>query len=249
MNGLRDRLEQRLTRKAPEWVEKYLSWVVGAVFAVAAIALYGLLVTIFANHYAARSWVATPVEVTAAEIKTSRSGSFNRPTFNSRIRTEYRYRFAGREYTGQRVDFGFGSDNFADTRRARQMELLERQSPVAFVDPARAEEAVIDRSLPVEQINFAILFLFFPCGLGTAMLLGAVTGLAARLGLEWPGRCFGPAFGLLHSLPAFYAPLFAPGELGPFGWFLVVLAAVVLCFSLRSLFRNCLLHSTRTEFP
>jgi len=238
MTDIRSRFSERMTRKAPAWVEQYLSYFVGTVFGCVAIALIWLLVTMYGNHHAARSWVATPVEVLSAEVRTSRSGVGLRATFNSRIRAEYRYRFDGSEYAGDRVDFGFGSDNFADKRRARQMALLHSSSPVAYVNPARPAESVLDRSLPMEQVNFGIIFLFFPCGLGTAMVLGGMTALAARIGWVWPGRFFGPVFGLVHSLPAFYAPLYAPDDLGPFGWLIVAVAVIVLIVSIRSVWRR-----------
>lgn len=238
MADIRSSMATRLTGNAPPWVERYLSLVVGTLFGCAAIGLIWLLGTIFANHHAARSWVAVPAEVLDAEIRTSRSGTGTRATFNSRIKTAYRYRFAEREYAGERVDFGFGSDNFADRRRDRQMAMLQSAAPVVYVNPARPEESVLDRSLPVEQVNFGLIFLFFPCGLGTVMMLAALVSLAEKAGLAAPGRYFGPVYGLIHTLPAFYAPLFAPAELGPFGWLLAAVAAAVFLVSVRAFWRR-----------
>ena len=238
MNGAGSGISRRLQGKAPPWVEKWLSLAVGTVFGVAAVGLLWLLGTIFANHYEAKSWVAVPAEVQEADIVTSRSGMGVRATSNSKVRANYRYRFAGREYTGNRVDFSFGSDNFGEQRRLRQLDMLRSAVPVVFVNPARPEESVLDRSLPVEQINFGLIFLFFPCGLGTVMVLSALISLAGLVGFTGAARYFWPVYGLLHSLPAFYAPLFAPENLGTFGWVLVAVAGAVFFFSVRALLRR-----------
>jgi membrane protein implicated in regulation of membrane protease activity len=47
-----------------------------------------------------------------------------------------------------------------------------------------------------------------------------------------------PFLGLLHSLPALYAPVFAPAEIGLFGWLLVLCAVALLGVSLRSFWRR-----------
>lgn len=231
-------MASRLTANAPPWVEKYLARLVGTLFGCAAIGLLWVLMTIFANHYAARSWVKLPAQVLSAEIRTSRSGTGLQATSNSRIKASYRYHFAGQDYGGERVDFGFGSDNFADGRRGRQMAMLRNPEPVVFVNPESPAESVVDRSLPVEQVNFGLIFLVFPCGIGTAMILGGLTSLADKAGLPSAGRYFGPVFGILHTLPAFYAPLYAPTDLGPFGMLLSAVAASLLLVSIRTLWRR-----------
>ena len=238
MADTRSALQATLTKQVPPWVQQYLSYVVGAVFACAAVAIVWILVNIFINHYAARSWVAVPASVTSAEIRESRSGTLTRPTSSSRVAVTYRYTYNDREFTGKRVDFSFGSDNFSDTRRARQMKILSSPEPMIYLNPLRPEESVVDRSLPMEQVNFATLFLFFPCGLGTLMLMGGITSLAGLIGWNGPARFIGPAFGMLHALPAFYAPLVTPQSLGPFGWCIVGVASLTILASLRSVWRR-----------
>jgi hypothetical protein len=213
---------------------------VGTVFAIAAAGIVWLLATFFLNHHAARNWVSVPAEVADAEIKSSRSTGISpaRTTISSRVRTIYRYTYKGTEYTGHRVDFSFGSDNFSGSRRGRQMNILHGASPTVFVNPANPAESVLDRSLPVEQINFAVIFLFFPCGIGTAMLFGWSAHLVSLIGWGVPSRFLVPTLGLVHTLPAFYAPLRAPAELGPFGWVIVLVAGVVFLISLRALWRR-----------
>jgi len=219
-------------------IEKCLASIVGVVFSVAAVALVWILTAMFANHYAARSWVAVPAEIDSADIKNSRSSGATISQTISKVKAAYRYRFNGSEYTGSRVDFSFGGDNFGDARRARQMRNLHGDSPMVFVNPANPGESVLDRSLPIEQVNFAVIFLFFPCGLGTCMLFGWSSVLLAKAGIQWPTRFATPGLGLVHTLPAFYAPFFAPAELGPFGWLLVLVALMVLLVTIRSVWRR-----------
>lgn len=221
-------------------VKTVLAIVFGGIFGAAAIAIYWILFGMFTQHHAARSWVAVPVTIDDAQIIDSRSSGISpaRSTINSRLKATYRYTFKGTDYTGSKVDFSFGSDNFAGTRRSRQMKLLRSASPTVFVNPANPVQSVLDRSLPIEQVNFAVIFLFFPCGLGTMMMLGWSSALAAKLGLQWPNRFLFPIFGLIHTLPAFYAPLFATAEIGLFGWVLVMIASVILLISLRAFWRR-----------
>ena len=220
--------------------EKILGTFVGTVFAAVAIGILWLLGTIFTHHQRATQWVSVPAKVMEADLRSTRSegASLARTTIHSKVRATYRYSYEGVEYTGDRVDFGFGSDNFSDQRRARQLRSLRGNAPTVFANPDHPAESVLDRSLPVEQINFAIVFLFFPCGLGTVLLLGWFTHLVSLVGWVWPSRFLMPVIGLLHSLPTFYAPLFAPGDLGPFGWFLVLLAGAVFLLSIRSIWRR-----------
>ena len=221
-------------------LEKLLGTLVGVVFALVAICVIWLLGTIFTDHQRAAHWVSVPATVIEADLRSTRGGavSLARAAIHSKVRTTYRYSYDGNEYTGDRVDFGFGSDNFSDRRRTRQLRSLRSDAPTIFVNPDHPAESVLDRSLPVEQINFAVVFLFFPCGLGTILLLGWFTHLVSLAGWVWPSRFLVPAIGLLHSLPAFYAPLFAPADLGPFGWFLFLLAGAISLLSIRSIWRR-----------
>lgn len=217
-----------------------LSILVGGGFGAAAIALAWILSGMFINHHAARNWVAVPVTISDAKMINSRGGGTNplRSTINSKLKAEYSYTFNGVNYAGGQVDFSFGSDNFAGSRRSRQMSLLRSASPTVFVNPSNPSQSVLDRSLPVEQVNFAVIFLFFPCGLGTIMILGWSAALGAKLGLKWPSRFLLPVFGFIHSVPVFYAPVFSPAEIGLFGWLLVIISSAVLLISLRAFWRR-----------
>ncbi len=233
---------QSLTRERnlPPFMKTIVSILIGGLFGVAAIAILWILSGMFAHHHAARDWVAVPATVNDMQIINSRGGGAapGRSTINSRLKAAYHYTFEGVEYTGTRVDFSFGSDNFADARRSRQMKLLRSEAPMVFVNPANPAQSVLDRSLPIEQVNFMVIFLFFPCGLGTVMMLGWSFALVSKVGLEWPTRFLFPIFGMIHSLPAFYAPVFAPAEIGLFGWLLVMIASAVLLISLRAFWRR-----------
>jgi hypothetical protein len=224
-----------------ETTESLLSWVVGILFAIAAGFILWFLAVTYRNHHVARSWVAVPARVLSVEMRRTRSSSGVRPgatTWNQHLETSYRYVFNGSEQTGNRVDFSFGADNFSGKRRAQQLSLLHAGTVEVFVDPGNPSASVLDRSLPANQVAFALIFLLFPCGVGTAFISGMVVHGLDELGWNGPSRYLLPLLGLLHGAPALYPLFFAPGSLGIFAW-LVVLALTALCgYSLRGIWRR-----------
>jgi hypothetical protein len=224
-----------------EKTESLLAWVVGILFGIAAGFIIWFLAVTYHNHHAARSWVAVPARVLSVEMHRTRSSSSARPgstIWNERLEASYRYVFKGTEQTGSRVDFSFGADNFSGKRRAQQLSLLRADTVEVFVDPGDPAESVLDRSLPANQVIFALIFLLFPCGVGTAFISGMLVHGLDKLGWSEPSRYFLPLLGLLHGAPALYPLIFAPGSLGLFGW-LVVLALTTLCgYSLLGIWRR-----------
>lgn len=221
-------------------LESFLAWLVALVFTAAAGFIVWFLGATITHHYEARHWTAVPAIVQSYDVRTSRSrsGASLMTTLQERIVATYTYTFEGRPYTNDRVDFSFGSDNFSGTKRAVQLAALRTGGITIFVDPDNPQESVFDRSLPGGQVVFAIVFLLFPCGVGTAFTIGMVSAGLSRLGLTSQERFYLPVLGILHSAPALYPMFFDPRSIGFGGWLLLIAFAALLAVSVRSFWRR-----------
>ena len=181
-----------------------------------------------------------PATVLHYELRTGRSrqGLSQLPTLHESLVATYRYDFNGSDYTGSRVDFSFGSDNFSNSRRAVQLAALQAGRITVYVDPRNPRESVMDTSLPGPQVVFAILFLLFPCGIGTALGLGLVSTVLGKLGLTGGDRYYLPMLGVLHGAPALYPAVFAPDAVGYGGWLIIIAFLALLAISLWSIWRR-----------
>jgi len=221
-------------------IETVLSWLVALVFTIAAGFVVWFLGHTFSSHYKARNWTAVPATVQQYNIRTSRSrsGSSLLTTIQERIVATYTYTCEGRSYTNDRVDFSFGSDNFSTSQRRVQLAALRTGRITVYVDPKDPQESVFDRSLPGSQVVFAMVFLLFPCGVGTAFTLGMVSAGLDKLGFSGLDRFYLPLLGMLHGAPALYPLFLDPGAIGFGGKLIMVGFAALLLVSLRSLWRR-----------
>jgi hypothetical protein len=221
-------------------LEALLSGLVALVFTAAAGFVVWFLGHTFTSHYKARNWTAVPATVQTYDVRTSRtrSGTSMMTTLQERIVATYTYTFEGRSYTNDRVDFSFGSDNFSGSKRTVQLAALRSGSITIFVDPKNPQESVFDRSLPGGQVVFAIVFLLFPCGVGTAFTIGMLSAGLSKFGLTSLERFYLPVLGILHSAPALYPVLFDPGSIGFGGWLILTAFLVLLAVSVRSFWRR-----------
>ncbi|HEY9160056.1 MAG TPA: DUF3592 domain-containing protein [Desulfomonilia bacterium] len=217
-----------------------LSAIVIAAFTVAACFTTWFIGYTFKMNYETRSWEQIPAKVLEYGIKTSRSQSTGsmRSTLNSSLKAKYSYFFNGKAYVGDKVDYSFGSDNFSDKRRARQLAALSEGNITVYVNPENPGQSVFDRSLPAPQIAFAIIFLLFPCGLGTMFIIGTIFRVLQKAGFTSTDRFMMPVAGLFHGAPAIYPVFFDPGSLG-FGTWTIMLAFLGLfTVSLISIYRR-----------
>jgi hypothetical protein len=217
-----------------------LSGIVIGIFTLATCFIIWFLVHSFIRNYEARSWEEVPAKVIDYDIKTSLSRSTTSmiTTLNSSIKAQYSYNYNGKAYIGDQVDYSIGSDNFSGKRHSRQLEALRGENITVYINPDNPRQSVFDRSLPAPQIAFAIIFLIFPCGLGTMFIIGSVLWILKKTGFIWTDRFMFPIAGLFHGTPAIYPVLFDPGSLG-FGTWIVMLAFLGLfAVSLFSIFRR-----------
>lgn len=220
-------------------LETFLVWLVALVFTIAAGFFVWFLGHTFSRHYEALTWAAVPAEVKNYDLRKSSS---RRPgstvTINQeRLVASYTYTYHDKTYTGERVDFSFGSDNFSGSRRSEQIAALRSGKITVFVNPENPQDSVFDRSLPLGQVLFAIVFLLFPCGVGTAFSIGMLTAGLSKLGLTSLERYYLPFLGILHSVPALYPLYYAHESFGFGSWIIVLSFLALLAFSLRSLWR------------
>jgi hypothetical protein len=213
-------------------VEKILSFLIVAIFSCVALGVIWILGRTILLHQTAGHWASVRAKVLNWDLvqETGRKSGSKLVVTRSKVVVNYRYRFENKDYTGQRLDFSLGADNFGDKRRQRQMDLL-RQTPVqVFVNPDKPTESVVDRSLPVHQIAFGLFFLFFPCGLGTIFLwtylfkfIKSVSGIENE-------RFIYPLFGIMHSLPAPYALMAESPDRGLGSSLILFLFTLVLAY-------------------
>ena len=221
-------------------LETFLVWFVALVFTIAAGFIIWFLGHTFSRHYEARTWVAVPAEVQNYDLRKSRSrsGSSAITTIQERLIAAYTYSFDDKTYTGNRVDFSIGADNFSGSRRRDQLAALQSGQITVFVNPENPQDSVFDRSLPLGQVLFAIVFLLFPCGVGTAFSFGMLTAGLVKLGLTSIERYYLPLLGILHSAPVLYPLIYAEESFGFGNWSILLAFMALLAFSLRSIWRR-----------
>lgn len=221
-------------------IESVLAWIVALVFTVAAGAIFWIFGAMFMDHYSARSWVKTQATVSRFDVRTSRSAGMGTrlPIYQSRIVADYAYIYEGVAYTGSRVDLSFGADNFSRDRQRDQLSALRSGTITIYVDPRDPRHSVFDRSLPGGQVVFGLIFLLFPCGIGTAFSLGMLIAGLGKIGLAGIDRFFLPLLGMVHGLPALYPVLYAPADFSAGGWIVLAGLLALLLISSRSLYRR-----------
>lgn len=203
----------------------------GTVFGIVACGIIWFISTTYMNHYKAKSWI--PVEATVIDygVKTSRSGAGSRSTTHSKLHVSYEYSYNGINYSGDRVDFSFGSDNFSDKRIYRQLGLLKEGTVSVYVNPLNPSESIFDRSLPGPQIAFAIFFLIFPCGVGTVAITGLTSFILGKIGIRFLDRFMMPVLGIIHGLPVVYPIIYEPEAFSFGAWIVIILFSILLAFS------------------
>lgn len=161
----------------------------GLPFFAAGMFLSWLYVSGFAKWWDARDWVETPCRIESAELKTSRGSD---STTYQALAT-YRYVYQGREYRGEKVALGSGSDNIGGFQKAAYREIsrhLAQGKPGAehdprapaprpfrcYVNPSLPSEAVLYRTLRWEMQAFMAIFaLTFPA-VGAGLVFGGLLG-------------------------------------------------------------------------
>jgi hypothetical protein len=203
-----------------------------AVFSVAAAWLTYGLVKMLVNVDRAQGWQQVEGKRVSHEIVTS-EGMGDHPD-TQRLTALYRYKVAGKEYDGARVEFSpLGGDNFSGDRRLRQVKLMQAEPLVVYVDPQDPLSSVIDRSLPAEAALFITFFLVFPCGFATLILFSF-----AMYPIK-PLRAYsGPVVCIWLGAPACYLLIRHLHDYGPIGAVLLMLIASLSIFGVYFIARR-----------
>jgi hypothetical protein len=184
------------------------------------------LVLLLAGTAEARDWVPVKARLLHWERRssthpTARGFAIRTPTYE--LVARYDFSVDGRRHVGERVGVRPVRDNFSNgwrNRVAQRLAAADGGAPLTvWVDPQRPERAVVERRLPLASAVFAAVFLLFPCGVASALVLGAL--------LRWTGpggpdtrqarqrRWLLPLWALLHGLPVpFIVALAEPGDIG-----------------------------------
>jgi hypothetical protein len=201
-----------------------------SIFGLFAIGLMGFLGRSVYLHLQAAQWKPVQAEVLTWDLVYGKGKKSN-----SKLVAEYRYTFQNQVYTNSQLDFSVGSDNFSGGRRRRQMDLLRQTPAQVFVNPANPAESVLDRSLPVQQMAFGLVFLVFPCGLGTVFILSYLLQFIQYVSGQQTTRFVFPLLGILHSLLAPYALLVESPDRGFGSGLILFLFSLLLAYSLFEL--------------
>lgn len=155
---------------------RIMAFIFVGVFASAAFYLYYTLAISIYNTERAAQWVATPAKVLEYDLAVSSKSMHDKTSSRtSKVTAKYTYSYNGQEYTGTQVDFTADhADNFAQERRREQMQILAQGDITVYVNPQNPDEVVVDRSLPAEKSLFTIIFLLFPCGFATMIIIYTV---------------------------------------------------------------------------
>jgi len=131
----------------------------------------------------ARGWQPVPAQVVEVELKTERGSK----SLTYQVRARYRYRHAGIDLEGTRVGLSApdGADNIGTWHqdwhdRLQQAKAADRPITV-WVNPARPQQAVIDRDLRWKHLLFLVPFatLFPAVGIGAFWALWRVLRMPA----------------------------------------------------------------------
>lgn len=178
MSGLRPSTQSKSSHSRVDW------WWLGLGFlmflGVWILTSY-LYVSQLTEWWRAREWVEVPCQIESAEIKRGYKES-------PRAVASYRYRYKGRDYPGNRISLGDGSDDvhsglFAHHRGG------DRQFH-CFVNPAKPSEAVIYRAVPPVVAGVAIMMVNGPVFFISMVALGffAPVKKVALLRNRFPGQ-------------------------------------------------------------
>lgn len=117
-----------------------------------------------------KNWKEVNAEVLNYEIIKSR-----KKTSNIAIKANYKYEINNQVYTNSKIDFSFISININKKRINKQIEYIQNKNIKIYVNPKNPEESVIDRSIPIEELNFTTIFLATIGFLGFSWLFGIIT--------------------------------------------------------------------------
>lgn len=159
----------------------------GMPFLCAGLVMAGMYFNGFSSWWRAQGWEEVPCWIESAKLKENQGDD----STSYQATATYRYEFRGRQYHGDRVAFGLGSDNVGDFQKSAHRELAQhvvqgtdhaeavgregnRQPFHCYVNPSHPEEAVLYRGIRWEMQAFLAIFaLTFPA-VGAGLVVGGI---------------------------------------------------------------------------
>jgi hypothetical protein len=128
--------------------------------------LFGVLPDLF-DAARMRNWVPVPAEVVKLDLKSHRSDD----STTWKVVARFRYAYAGRSYTGDRVGIaGGGGDNVGRWQQDTWSRLKGREHVTLWVNPDAPSESVFDRDLRWGLLGFKTIFGIVFGGFGAVVL-------------------------------------------------------------------------------
>ena len=155
----------------------------GLPFLLAGIFMSCLYFGSYIHWWRARSWEEIPCAIESTKLVESH-GEKGGVSYHATAR--YRYRFAGRNYEGDRVLFGSGADNVGSFQEDTHRELTSYANAKSdhpfrcYVNPDKPEESVLYRDFRWEMSAFLSIFtLTFPA-VGAGLVIGGLLGIRRK---------------------------------------------------------------------
>ena len=126
--------------------------------------------TMLHDAWQMRDWVQVEAQLTSGGYESH----YGEDTYTYEAYATYRYRFEGREYTGNRVTLDSGADNIGDYQKELGRKLqhaYDNRNPVpVYVDPDAPSQSVIDREIRWGMVGFKSIFVVVFGGAGFGLL-------------------------------------------------------------------------------
>lgn len=154
-------------------------------FAAVGVGMAVVAAWTFWDYQRMRRWEEVPCRIVAANLESHRGDK----STTYKVSAEFRYSYAGREYTGTRVSPHSGSDNIGSFHQRVFRELDEhRSSGKAFrcyVDPVHPDSAILYRRPRWEMMLFYTMFVYAFGGAGLGLMAFSLFwGRRTRRGAE-----------------------------------------------------------------
>ncbi len=125
-------------------------------------------------------WEEVPCQILSAKLESHRGDD----STTYKVVAEYRYRYAGRDYTGTRVSPHSGADNIGSFHQRAYKQLDRHRTSgkpfPCYVDPEHPEEAILYRRPRWEMMLFYTGFLYAFGGAGLGTMLGGLLWRRSR---------------------------------------------------------------------
>ncbi len=132
------------------------------------------------RSFAAADWLVVPCDIDHCAVTSRvRSGNRGKTRRSYSIECAFRYEVHGQSYRGNRYGLSDSGSSSNGWREAAVAELLARELPVCYVDPADPERAVLDRGVTPDLWYALIGVPFVAFGVGM-LAFGWRTGTRLR---------------------------------------------------------------------